>query len=474
MRKSISRSKKPKNHSKQIYLALLSVILVALTLTLINLFRPQPLQIAEINSSGSVILSLDPASLHLTPNSTTTVTLNYNSPTDPLSAVQVELSYDPALLLPSDIIVDPAFPTSIIAPTIDNGKINFVVGIPLQGSTGLIGSGKVASFTLKALGVGTSSLAFTTNSIATTINQNQNMLKTINNIVVDIANTTNPTSSISPSSTPSPSVCTQAAGSCYNATGACVHYTNGCERSELCQSPIRYCNSGGKRSPSPSVSPSPSSSHVSPSPSSSTSSVSKPPAPTNLVYNCYNEGRRITLRWNSVNGADSYLVKLGDQSSSPTRNETDLDITPNTSYIWTVTALDNGVSSDTSRVDNIKCSGGSSTSVATTPSPTPTSTPTPTPTPAPTKKSFSQTVSNIFKPKSPSPTPSPSLKSSPVPLASFLPSSPISSPGSLADIFASPSTEPKSSDVSDNTSFIAKIFIGWRALFIKLVESITR
>lgn len=417
MRRSTSKQNKSIFTKKQLYLALASLAIVAIFTVAIRLFRPQPLQIAEINSSGSVTLSLDPSTLSLTPNASTNVTLNYHSPIDPLSAVQVELSYDPALLLPSDIIVDPAFPTSIIAPTIDNGKINFVVGIPLQGSTGLIGSGKVASFTLKALGVGTPSLAFTTNSIATTINQNQNMLKTTNNIVVDIANTTNLASSISPSSTPSPS-----------------------------------------------VSPSPSSSNVSPSPSSSTSSVSKPPAPTNLVYNCYNEGKRITLRWSSVNGADSYLVKLGDQSSSPTRNETDLDITPNTSYTWTVTTLDNGVSSDTSRVDNIKCSGGSSTSVATTPSPTPTSTPTPTP--APTKSSVITAITNIFK-KSPTPRPTPT----PSPFAVAVSPTPLYSPGTLTDIFGSP-TPSVLPQPSTKPSIISKIFLGWRAFWYQLIKSL--
>lgn len=400
-----------------------------------------PLQIAEItNANGSVNLSLIAAKNTLAPQEETIITLKFDAPTTPINVASVDISYNPDLLTISNVTKGEKFVTELTPASTSNGKLTFTYGVAVAANAGQTGQGTVATFTAKAKTIGSANLTFNDTTQVLVNGASSNALREITNTTLTIADpnastTTSPSTDTSSSPSTNPSL-----------------------------EPSASPSTNPSTDPSTSPSTSPTSSPV----------VNKPASPTNLRYNCYSNGTRITLRWDEVSGATSYTLSLdqkdgdNDQNTTSTRAEKDLDIKSNTTYTWKIAANKEGVSGDSATVADIKCSGDNTSA---TPTPSPTPTPTPTPTPAPTKKSLSQTVSNIFKPKSPSP--SPSLKSSPVPLASFVPSSPISSPGSLADIFASPSTEP-SREGADNIGFISKIFIGWQALFIKLVESITR
>lgn len=452
VKKSIKIKSKLKRHKKKFSSKKVELLIILIILLLGGYFLYRsiiintiaPVQIAEIkNSTGTVNLNLQASKTELAPNEETTISVNYDSPTNKMTVISGEITYDPNLLTPSNFVRGSDFPTELIAASASNGKITFTYGVAVAAGSGLTGQGNILTFTVKAKQVGSANLNFGDATDVRVVSVDTNALREIHNTTLTI---TNPNADSSPSTSPS-------------ANPTASPSTN----------PSTY----------PSISPSttPSSSPVS-SPTSSPV-VNKPASPTNLRYNCYNNGTRITLRWDEVAGATSYTLTLdqkdgdNDQNTTSTRTEKDLEIKSNTTYTWKVAANKDSVSGDSTTVADIKCSGDN-TSV--TPKPSPTPNPTFTPTPAPTKKSLSQTVSNIFKPKSPSPTPSPipSLKSSPVPLASFVPSSPISSPGSLSDIFASPTPTLTSTKITNTPSIISKIFLGWQALFIKLVESLTK
>ncbi|MBP9702493.1 hypothetical protein KBD69_02295 [Candidatus Woesebacteria bacterium] len=411
-----------------------------------------PIQIAEIkNATGSVNLNLNSTKTSLAPNQDATVTLTYDSPTDKLTVISGEISYDPAVLTVSNFVKGDGFPTEFAAATAANGKITFTYGVAVAAGSGLTGQGNILTFKVRSKAVGSSTLAITDATQVLVTGNSNNALREITNTTVAVADpAVSPSTAASAAVSPSPS------------TTVTV-------------------------SPSPAVSPSAAASIIpstpaSASPIASVPVVQKPAAPTNLVYNCYSDGKRITLRWNAVANVDSYEVVFdqkdgdNDQTKSATRAEIDLDIKNNTNYKWSVVSVKDGVKSDASSVNDIKCSGD--VAQAATPTPTPTPTTTPTPTPAPTKKPITEQIAGIFKPKSPSPTPTPKPTLAPTDFTtpnqnSNVIATPTPTPGSLGDIFTSPSATPVVAANTNNTSFFSKILLGWQALFIRFIETLT-
>lgn len=437
LRSTKSKSKSKSRSNAKLYLVL---IVIAVLLGVVYTFRPRPtpIQIAEVtNAQGTVNLALIAEKSTLDPNESTLVTLRYDSPTEKLTAIEGEITFDPSVLTLSGAALSSDFPTQFVAPKIENGKLTFTAGVKVEAGAGLTGQGSVLTFQAKGKAVGQSTISVGSSTQVLTTVATSNTLREVTNVTLAVAN---PVVSSEPSADPStdpsaePSV---------------------------------------KASASPSVSPS---TQASADPSTP-AAPNKPNAPTNLRYNCYSNGTRITLRWDDVSGATNYKITLdqkdgdNDQNTTSTRAEKDLDLKSNTTYSWKVAAVKNDVASDYTTVSDIKCNGDSTSSSSTpTPTPSPTATPTPTPTPKPNK--VIQAIQNLVKPKSPSPTPTPVGSIAPreqnVQLAS-----PISSPGSLADVFASPVADdvvtPK-----DEPSFLRKIVLGWQAIFIRVIEAITR
>ncbi|TXH02012.1 MAG: hypothetical protein E6P95_00785 [Candidatus Moraniibacteriota bacterium] len=465
--KKLRTQKKPRRLN---VFAIVAIVSILAGIFLFQLYRSlsSPLKIAEVaNNSGTVNLSLNPADNSLALNEETLVTLTYDVlPGDGMSSVKAEISFDPTVIAVSNIVISDKFPTQLASKKVTNDKITFTYGVgapeePDFVSTLVTGQGTLATFKAKALKAGSSTFAITASTLTLTKNGgNNNSLREISNTTITVADP-----SASPSTNPStaPSANPSATQSTTPSTA-----------------PSTTPSTSPSTTPSttPSVAPSQ-------SPDASIPAAQKPAAPSNLVYNCYDGGKRITLRWNAVSNASSYEVKFDqkdgsdDQTKTATRAEIDLDIKNNTTYDWQVVSIKNGVKSDASSVGDIKCSGD--VAQAATPTPTPSTALTPTPTPAPTKTPITQQIANIFKPKSPSPTPTPKPTLTPTDYAApnqnsamLISPTPTPTPGSLSDIFATPSESPIASANSKNESLISKIFLGWQALFIRLIESITK
>lgn len=231
-------------------------------------------------------------------------------------------------------------------------------------------------------------------------------------------------------------------------------------------------------SSSPTASPSPlgstvATSLISPSPVATPPTITRPTSPTNLRYNCYSGGTRVTLRWDSLENVDGYETKFAQknsdysQTNAITRAEVDLEIKSNTSYTWSVVSLKNNLKSEDSLSIEFKCNGSELTQTLVSPSPSPSLNTTPST--SPTKKPLAQKVASIFV-KSPTPTPTTSPTIAPI-----ITQSPTPNPGNLSDIFKSPVETPNSNH-SQTTSpnIFSKIILGWQALFYRFVESLGR
>lgn len=200
--------------SKKISLILGASIALGALLYAYQKLKPQSIKIAEIGvPSGTVTLTLNAPSPNLPLNQDATITLSYSSPTEKLTAIQVEFTYDPSYLTINNVTPSPAFGTVLQPPIIQNGKISFAYGITPD-SNGLIGTGIVATFSARALQLGSTSLSYTSNTLASTIERNDNALLTVANptfTIIDLSPSPSvspspPPTSPSPSTLPSPSL----------------------------------------------------------------------------------------------------------------------------------------------------------------------------------------------------------------------------------------------------------------------------
>lgn len=191
----------------------------------------------------------------------------------------------------------------------------------------------------------------------------------------------------------------------------------------------------------------------------------KPPKPTGLRSNCFDNGTKITLRWDAVSGATSYKVRLDQKDGAAdkstdnlTKTEHNYDLIPDQKYSWWVHATRNGVDSEEARIAEVVCAKSNTSSP--TPSPSPKSTPNPTlkPTPKPTPKPTTKAST------APSATP-PQLS----PLPSTIANSSVTS-GSLNDIFRDIEEVKDQPQTVSELNLFQKIAKGWQAIINALVN----
>ena len=357
----MKRKKKTPSQSRIFLLILCLALAAGLIYFVRTFFVTTPPQVAVVGSpTGSVSLDLVTDTTNLALNQEASFTLSYNSLSEHLTGIQAEITYDPTRLSISNFSPSSSFPSVLQTAKVENGKISFAYGVPLE-SGGLTGSGTVATFKAKALKVGSADLTFSSNTLTTTTEKTDNTLKSVSGSTLTITDPSGASSA--PSSSPTQSL-----------------------------SPSANPSSSPRASRSPSPSPSP-----------SNQSVIKPASPGNLRYNCYDNGNKITLRWDEVSGVGEYLLKMDadnnnyDVNETVTGHEKELSIHANTKYSWTLNSRKSGVTSDEVKVE-FTCSGSSNA--------TATPTATPTPTPAASKKPLSQVISNLIMPKA-SATPNP-------------------------------------------------------------------
>lgn len=455
--KKIRQSKNKKNLSRNKLIAkpniawpmIIGIIVILFSLKLIysNLtnvsFNPGT-SINQVGvAEGRVNLTLSPANIVTTANTEQTLTLSIDAGVDYATLAQIELNYDPAKI-GTPVVTQGDFLTSSIGTTkVQNGKITFtyITALPENGEqAGKKGTGTLATIKFTPQADGESSISFADSSLviitdATTLTSiSSNMLKSANSVNIKVGNVTNSVASPSPTTTtvsPSPTT-------------------------------------------SPSIAPS-----LEPSPSPTSQPV-KPNKPSNLLYNCYDNGTKITLRWDAVSGVNSYEVYLDhkdgdrDQRETVSGREKDFNITANTKYNWSLTSIKDGVKSDASTINDLSCNGSSNStnSGSTTANTNSNKSSAPTPAPIATKKP--SLISSIKKTLTPTKTASPKPTATPAtkPTTTTTPiviTTPTPTPGSLADIYKNvPSPTPTTQ--MEKPSMLAQIFLGWKAIFLRIIN----
>jgi hypothetical protein len=344
MKKKIVQRKNSKRSKAPTFLPLIIFALILIG-SAIWYLRPRPATPIGINlvgsATGTVSLTLSPSTLNLAPNTESTLVLSIDAGTSHVTAAQVELTYDESKIgIPS--ITQGDFLTGSIGPSeVANGKISFTYVAPTTTEVikGITGSGTLATIKIKPPVVGSSAIVFTEKTLIL-------------------------------------------AGPEVNALSSAIDSTITVTSSEIIASA------------DPSVSPSAPAS-IAPS---APATPEKPDKPTGLRSNCFDNGNKITLRWDSVSGISSYKIRMDQTSGSDdksvdniTKTDYEFNIIPDQKYSWWVHSSKNGVDSVEAKISEVVCA---KTIVAATPTPAPTITPKPTvrPTTKPTTTPISSPV----------------------------------------------------------------------------------
>lgn len=170
---------------------LLIIILIASVAGLLSLslnMRTAPSPVSTPVSVAQTTLTISTPTASTSGVLTSDILINTNG--NKVSAVQIELSYDPNVLGNVDIASGPFFKTPVeLFKKIDtvNGRVSFASGGAL-GKEGLSGRGVVAklSFT-KFQSLGTTSISFLPKSLVSTEGVTQSVLKSATGLTLDLS-----------------------------------------------------------------------------------------------------------------------------------------------------------------------------------------------------------------------------------------------------------------------------------------------
>lgn len=150
-------------------------------------FRGVPVQVAEIAAGGTVSLEASPPPTHLVLNREYTLNINAHSGTSHVTAVQLELNYDPTKLSITNVAKTAYLPVYLEEPTTANGSLKTTVGVDPAGG-GKSDWGTVVTLTIKPLVLGEITLEFGPGSLAATTESDGNSLGSVKNELMTVYN----------------------------------------------------------------------------------------------------------------------------------------------------------------------------------------------------------------------------------------------------------------------------------------------
>lgn len=150
---------------------------------------PTPLSINEVTTSGTVSLEASPApsSHYLGEEFTLDINSIFEPNTEHVTAVQLELVYDPSKLQITNFAKTDYLPTYLSAPVISGGKLTVTLGAPAD-SGGRSTWGTVGKITIKPLALGTHEINFNDGTLVSGISSTGNVLKKVTSIVTTVVN----------------------------------------------------------------------------------------------------------------------------------------------------------------------------------------------------------------------------------------------------------------------------------------------
>lgn len=189
--------------SKYIYLALVLFVFFVGFKLISKRIKRAPIGINEISATGTVILTFTPPTQEITPNTTFSVPIAITAGTTKVSAVEIEVIFDPAKLNLISVTQGTFLTNILSSPVITTGKVYFSYAVPPEMSGGKTGPGNLATLNFKALSTGQTNLVFGNNTLVAALGATSNVLKQASSIALTILSSSTPTPTPTPTITPS-------------------------------------------------------------------------------------------------------------------------------------------------------------------------------------------------------------------------------------------------------------------------------
>lgn len=203
------QSKHRHNIANRKWLITLAILCLGISLVgkiLWNSRRNYPINMIS-SGQPTIDLFIEPENMDLELGSDQLIEIGIKTNGNPILGSLLELSYDPTRLSISNIEKSDFFPNSLSESRINAGKIAISYGLDFNASAGKTGSGTIATFKVKTLSAGETSIEFTKNSqVIPSDEVPDNLVTTVNSVklvVKDKSESPNQ-SAMTPSTAPSP------------------------------------------------------------------------------------------------------------------------------------------------------------------------------------------------------------------------------------------------------------------------------
>jgi hypothetical protein len=147
----------------------------------------EPIGINEIVATGSVSLEASPPPTYKSLKQAFTIDINEITAIDRVTAVQLELNYDPTKLNITGYAPTPYFPNFLANPIYGSGKFTVSVGVPTD-SGGNLGFANVGKITIVPLALGEHTVFFGPSTQVSAIDSTTNVLKSAYSFIVTVFN----------------------------------------------------------------------------------------------------------------------------------------------------------------------------------------------------------------------------------------------------------------------------------------------
>ena len=171
-----------------LFLLILAVVSLGAWYTL-KTYAPTPLPVGinEVTSTGTVTLEASPAPTNKFLGQSFTLDINAKSGPDKVTAVQLELVYDPAKLEVTNFTKTDYLPIYLVQPVLTSGKVTATLAAPPD-SGGKADWGTIGKIIVKPLTLGTHSIHFNDGTLVATINSTGNALKSVTSAIITVLN----------------------------------------------------------------------------------------------------------------------------------------------------------------------------------------------------------------------------------------------------------------------------------------------
>ena len=149
-----------------------TLIIIGIVTLLINNNKTNKHDIrSRADFSGSK-LTLQPENINVHPGESVSFNILVNSPDDKITAVDLQITYDPSIVEVKNFIVGSVMPVVLVPASFNNGRLTVTLGV--EPSNPFTGSGVLGTLMVSVLQNKSSIISFNSSTIITAVNKNTN------------------------------------------------------------------------------------------------------------------------------------------------------------------------------------------------------------------------------------------------------------------------------------------------------------